>query len=123
MPYVLTYLFGEIGALYFKKMIYIALITTYFLALGGMMVSFSIAFFYFYDQVQNVLNMISSGSISSSVPKFLGLLNCIGFTQAFNDTKSVWLSGITFIMSRIMFSYAFRVYHMFLILLQPLLTK
>lgn len=123
MPLVLSYLFGEIGVMYFKKAIYIALITAYFLAIIGIWGSLVVAFFYVLDQVQVLLNLISTGTGSTSVDKFFGLLNCMGLISAFNDTKGLWLSGLTFVFARILASKTILAYRLYLDALKPLLTK
>ena len=90
--------------------------------------SFAIAFIYFINHVQILLDMVTSfGSSSSSgsniLCKFIGVLEILGFYDAFYDSKSVWLSGLTFIAGRILMIQTISAYLSLIALLKPLLTK
>ena len=123
MPLLFAAFVGEAFFGFIKKGIYIALITAFLIAVVGMWGSFTVMFFYFFDIMQTFLNSIG-GSTSSNptINSFYGLLQCIGLLDAFNDTKSVWLSSIGFLFSRILFGMTIRAYSLFMSALTPLLT-
>ena len=126
MPYILAWLVGDIAFSFVKKGVYIALITAFLIAVIGMWGSFVVMFFYFFNIMQDFLNALGGSGLGGSgvyVSKFFGLLNCIGFIDAFNNTKAVWLSSITFLFSRILFGMTIRAYSLFLSALTPLLTR
>ena len=111
------------GGALIKKIIHITLVVTAVLSIVAMWASFVIAFIYFYNAVDDFIVLLGgSSNVTSSVSKFYGLLNCIGVLDAFNNTKSVWVSGLTFIFSRILFIQTIRAYSVFLSLIRPLIA-
>jgi hypothetical protein len=122
MGKILTWLAKKIGkelvidlAIYFVIGLYIASIVT-----AG--VSIYNAFMYFFTHMQDFIDLVSGNSsgVSSSVSKLFGLLNCIGFVDAFNGTKAVWLSGITFLFSAILFKTTHKIFNSLLNMLAVL---
>jgi len=100
-----------------------ALYVTAVLAVYGSLV---VAFFYFYDLVQTFLNMASGGGLNSGlayIDYMYGLLDCIGITSAFNDTKSLIIGGIVFIFGRIAGQASIIGYKSLLIAITPMISK
>lgn len=123
MDKVLGFFLDKIGLGFILKFIYYGLLVMYYTAIIGMWISFVVAFSYFFNQVQATLDMINLGSSNETVSKFYGLLHCIGFLDALNDSKSVWLSGLAFIFSRILYTVSISTYTLFMRSLTPLLGK
>lgn len=112
------FLFG-----FLKNAIYYAILTIFAVGVFAGYSSLVVSFFYFYELIQALLDMLSSTGGSATVEQFFGLLNCIGFTPAFNETKVVWLSGLTFIVSRIAIIYTLKAYESLLNAIAPLINK
>jgi hypothetical protein len=128
MNKIIAYIFGEFATVYLKKLIYIALITSAIIAILAMWGSFVVAFFFVIDNTQNLINIITSGSVGGGAPsdilcKLIGILNILGFYEAIDNTKGIWLSGLTFIAGRLLFNQTIKAYLSLLSLLQPLLTR
>ena len=121
MGYVLSLIVGKLSSAFLKKVIYITLMTVFYVSMVAMWSSFAIAFFYFLEKIQFLLSMLSYSGSDTTVLKFFGLLHCIGIIDAFNETKSVWLSGITFIVARIMYIQTTKAYAVMLSALGTLL--
>ena len=64
------------------------------------------------------INNYGSGDLLS---KFFGLLSCMGFTQALNDTKAMIASSLVFLLARIVFAQMIYAWFIVLRVISPLL--
>ena len=123
MSKVLGYIIGKFGLDFLLRAIYLGLLGLYYFAIVAMWGSFVVAFSYFFNEVQSTLDMITLGSSDSTVSHFYGLLSCVGFIDALNNTKPIWLSGLAFIFSRVMYSGTINAYTLLLRSITPLLGR
>lgn len=105
---------------YARKYAYALSLTFFITVITSMMVSFVASFFIFYNLINNFLIHLGSSASGSLVDKMFGLMSCIGFTQAFNDTKSLLISGALFLLWRIVFSQIIRAYYLIIQAVKPL---
>lgn len=119
LPYVV-----ELALKYIRKIAYLLLLVSFWLAITTMWASFVTAFSYFYNKTQDVLNMISSGGSGSSdlLDKMFGFLHCIGVLDAFRDSEPVILSAITFLFGRILFNVTLKSWQFFIDSVKPLVN-
>jgi len=116
---------AELIVLYSRKFAYALLLASFWVAIAGMWTSFVTAFGYFYDKINLFLNLYMSGSGGTSdslISKMFGVLHCIGFVDAFNNTKAVFISAITFLLARILFTVTLSSYKYYINSIKPLVT-
>ena len=106
MGQIIGYLIGKFGYDFLKKLVIWAYMFTYYGLLITMWASFFAGFFYFYDLLQTFLNNITGSGVAvdSVMSKVYGIMNCIGLTSAFNDSKLIIISGLSFLVSRIAYA-------------------
>ena len=124
MPVINLAYVAELILVYIRKIAYALLLASFYLAILTMWTSFVTAFLYFYDVISLALETFGgngSGSSASLVQKMYGILNCIGFIDAFNSTKSVIVSSIMFLLGRILFSVTLTASRYFLDGIKPLI--
>jgi hypothetical protein len=111
MGKIISYLIGNIGFGWLIKGAYFGLVAVYVTAVLAIFASLVVAFFYFYDLIQSLLTYISGSNITgTNLDYFFGLLNCIGFTSALNDSSSILIGGVIFILARIAAQIAITTY-------------
>ena len=122
MFHVLAFFVGAKYLTLIAKIFYIGVAISFLVAIGLMWGGFVTMFFYFYGIADTLIINVFSSSNSDYVNYVFGFLNCIGFVDAFNNTKEVWLSSLSFLAGRIMFSQSINLYKMYLHMITPLLT-
>jgi len=84
------------------------------------------AFLYFYNLIQTTLNTISGGAVTggagSLLAKFFGLLNCIGFTDAYSATSPAINASLIFLLSSILYKVTIVSYGYYIRNIQPLIN-
>jgi hypothetical protein len=124
MPTLNLAYIAELVFKYVRKIAYLLLLSSFWLAISTMWASFVTAFLYFYNKTQDVLNMIgTSGSgYSDLLDKMFGFLHCIGVLDAFRDSEPVILSAITFLFARILFNVTLKSWRYFIDSVKPLVN-
>lgn len=85
------------------SVVYYALALAYFLSMVAMVSAFFIGLDFFINQIRTFLLTITTFSGGGDVlDKFMGALNCVGVTQAFNDTIPAVSSALVFLLSRVL---------------------
>lgn len=125
MPTLNLAYIAELILKYARKFAYGLFLASFWLAIAGMWTSFVTAFLFFYDKLNIFLNTVSSGGAGASsdyISMMFGVLNCIGFISAYNDTKAVFISAITFLFARILFSVTLKAYYYYIDSAKPLVN-
>jgi hypothetical protein len=106
MGAIITYLVKKFGFDVIKQFIIWSYMFTYYGLLLLMWSTFFAAIFYFYDLLQSFMDKLTGVGVSpdTAMAKVFGIMNCIGLTSAFNDTKFIIISGLTFLVSRIAYA-------------------
>ena len=125
MDFIVSFLVSKIGFGLIIRGIYYSIIGIYILAVLSMFSSLVLAFFYFYDLIQSTISMINGGSFSGSynLDYFFTVLNCSGFTPAFNDSSAIMIGGILFLLGRMAMVAAIVTYINLLRAITPLLGR
>lgn len=104
MTKIITY----IGVWLIKKAgwttVYYILAGIYFASIVTAILAFFVALDFFITQIQTFLSLLSGSGLSGGgvLNKFFAVLSCIGFTSALNDVMPAILSGIAFLLARIL---------------------
>ncbi|EQB39630.1 hypothetical protein M947_06450 [Sulfurimonas hongkongensis] len=115
LPYVV-----ELILKYARKYAYALAIVFFLTLITALMGSFVTAFFVFYNLINTFIAHLSSSSNGDFVSKMFGLMSCIGFIQAFNSVKSIFISAVLFLLWRIVFAQFLRVYYLIIQAVKPL---
>jgi len=107
---------------YFKKAVYIGLISSTIISIATMYGAFIVAFVKVFNLINDIFSLLSNSS-GGALCQLFGLLNCMGFSSAFNDTKSIWLSAIAFLLGRILYVNTFRLWQYVTSLVSPVLLS
>jgi len=106
MPTLNLAYIAELALRYLRKFAYLAFLIPFYIAVTAMWSAAVTAFLYYYHHIQTLLNTISQGPSGGSgdlLDKFFGLLNCIGFTDAYVDSSAAIVSGLIFLLGAILF--------------------
>lgn len=120
MPILDLAFIAETALKYARKFLYAALLVAFFSILVSIIAGFVVAFTSFYGLINSFIASISSGT--GDVSKFFGLLNCVGFVSAFNDTKVLLFSAVLFLLFRILFAQVIVLYKYVLNAISPLVN-
>lgn len=115
----LAYIF-ELSLRYARKYLYSIAMGAFFVLLVSMFVSFVAAFVIFYNLVSSFLSFSSTTS-GDMMSKVYGLLSCIGFTTALNDSKITLISSVMFLLWRILYAQVVSLYFTVLRIIAPLI--
>lgn len=103
MGKIISYILSWLAKKGLWSFVYYGLATTYFFSMVAMITAFFVALDFFISKIKVFLATLSTYSGGGEiVSKFFGLLNCIGFTSALSDTSPVIVSGIVFLLARIL---------------------
>ncbi|MFK5882365.1 MAG: hypothetical protein QM482_09145 [Sulfurospirillum sp.] len=108
MTKILTFLAGFIGVKGLKILILSAYYTSVLSFYGFLLTSL----YSFYNLVHTLINSVNNISVSDPsniLPKFWGLLHCMGFTDAFLSSLPFIVSALLFLFSKILWVYAMQV--------------
>jgi len=124
MPTINLAYIAELVFKYARMAAYAFFLSSFWLAVFTMWSSFVTAFLFFYDKVNVLLNSSSGAGVAHSdyISMMFGVLNCIGFTAAYNETKPVFISAITFLLARILFSVTLKSYNYVINSIKPLVS-
>jgi len=120
MPTINLAYVAELILKYARKYAYFLAVFFFYTILASAMASFVASFVIFYDLANSFINLLANGSSNDLVNKFYGLLTCIGFTQALNDTKSLLISAFLFMLFRIVFASFLKYYYLAISVSKPL---
>jgi len=125
MQFIISWFIKKISFSALYAIVYYVLLAIVVAVILAMWAGFFAGIFYFYDLIQSFLNLITGSGISGSdlLSKFYSLLGHIGFTSAFNDTKTIFISAISFLLGRILFTVTINTYMLFMRLISPLLSN
>lgn len=119
MPVInLAYVF-ELALKYARKYAYSIAVISFYSIIFAMFASFVVSFIAFYNLINTFL-AFSASSSGELISKVYGLLSCIGFTSALNYTKSLLISGVLFLLWRIVYAQVVSVYFQVLRIIAPL---
>lgn len=104
-----------------KQVAYGLVLAFFFGVVIAMFIAFVNAFFVFYNALDVFIANINNSGNGDTLSKFFGLLSCIGFTQALNDTKSIVASALVFLLARIVFAQVIYAYFIVLRVISPLI--
>lgn len=104
-----------------KQVAYGLVLATFFIIIAAMFVAFVKAFFIFYDAIDSFITNINNYGSGDLLSKFFGLLSCMGFSQALNDTKAMIASSLVFLLARIVFAQMIYAWFIVLRVISPLL--
>lgn len=125
MPTINLAYIAELLVKYLRKGAYFLLLASFWSAITLMWTSFVTAFFYFYEKIQIVIDMMSGGGNGAGadlVQMMFGVLNCIGFLDAFTYSKPALVSAVTFLLGRILFNVSLSATRYFLDSIKPLVN-
>lgn len=125
MPTLNLAYIAELVVRYLRKGAYLLLLSSFFVAIVGMWTSFATAFLYIYNVINELFVFVSLGGSSSGsslVEKMFGILNCIGFLNAYENAKPVFISSLLFLFGRILFNVTLKSYRYFLDSIKPLIN-
>ena len=125
MPTLNLAYIAELIVKYLRKGAYFLLLASFWASISLMWTSFVTAFFYFYEKIQIVIDMMGgsgSGASADLVQMMFGVLNCIGFIDAFTYSKPALISAITFLLGRILFNVTLSATRHFLDSIKPLVN-
>lgn len=120
MPILDLAFIAETALKYARKLLYAIILLAFIGILISVISGFVIAFTSFYNLINSFTASISSGT--GDVSKFFGLLNCVGFVPAFNDTKVLLFSAVLFLLFRILFAQVIVLYKYVLNAISPLVN-
>ena len=126
MGKIVTWLLKKIGFDFAINAIYIGVMIIYGTAILAIYASLVVAFFYLYDLIQSFIALIgNSGSIASSpvLDYMYTMMNCLGLTDALNDSKSILIGGVVFIMARLAGEISVKAYRNLMDAVAPLLKS
>lgn len=103
-----------------KQVAYGLSLAFFFSLIIAMFVAFVSSFFTFYNAIDSFISNVNNSGNGDLLSKFFGLLSCIGFTSALNDTKSIVSSAIVFLLARIVFAQVIYAYFIVLRVIAPL---
>ncbi|MDD2790037.1 MAG: hypothetical protein PHU40_05155 [Sulfurimonas sp.] len=122
MPTINLAYVAELILRYARKYAYGIAIIFFITILLAMMASFVTSFILFYNLITHMIEFQNSASFGGTVCQLYGLLSCIGFIQAFDDTKSLIISGVLFLLWRIVFAHFLRAYYLVIQAVRPLVS-
>ncbi|MDY0123870.1 hypothetical protein [Sulfurimonas sp.] len=108
---------------FIKKAAYGSVVFTFLGIVIAGFVTFVATFFVFYNLLDDSITRIMVYGSGDLLSKFFGLLNCIGFTSAFNDTKGYLFGGLVFLLLRIVSAQVIRSYYILLRVISPLVQS
>ena len=111
----------EIIFSWLRKALYASALVTFFSIIAFTVTGFVATMLLVFGYVQDFLTMAMCGN--SGVSAVFGMLNCIGFTQAFNDYKTYIIASIVFYFVRILLAQIISLYFKVFMALQPLVLK
>lgn len=108
---------------FIKKAAYGVVLGTFLGIVIAGFITFVATFFVFYDLLDSFITKIMTYDSGDLLSKFFGLLNCIGFTSAFNDSKGYIFGGLVFLLLRIVSAQVIRSYFILLRVIAPLVQS
>lgn len=120
MPVINLAYVAELILKYARKYLYALVVVFFFTTVAAMIASFVVAFFAFYDLTSNFLSLTSGTGGGGLISKVYGLLSCMGFTSALNDTKALLISALLFLFWRILYAQVLSAYFVILRVIEPL---
>lgn len=108
---------------FIKKAAYGLVVFTFLGIVTAGFVTFVTSFFVFYGVLDTFITKIMTYDSGDLLSKFFGLLNCIGFTSAFNETKGYIFGGLVFLLLRIVSAQVIRAYYILLRVISPLVQS
>lgn len=120
MPTINLAYVAELILKYARKYLYALVIVFFFTTILAMIASFVVAFNAFHTLATNFLSMSAGFGSGDLVSKVYGLLSCMGFTSALNDTKSFLISALLFLFWRILYAQILSAYYLVLRVIEPL---
>jgi len=120
MPTINLAYVAELILKYARKYAYFLAVFFFYTILASALASFVASFFIFYDLINTFINHFSSTSTDPTILKMFGLMDCLGLIQAFNDTKSLLISSVLFLLFRIGFASFLKYYYLAISVAKPL---
>jgi len=129
MNKILGFIFGDLVTGWVIKGIYIAIIGLFYGLIISSVVFVIGALITTYDLTTSVLAFIESYSANASssnsdmMGAFFQLMSCIGIIDAFNATKLMFFSSVTFLLIRLLYLQIISILLIFHRFMTPLISK
>lgn len=121
MPTLNLAYIAELALKYARKYLYAIKFWAFVTVVVIFLSSFIFTFVQAYNLTQQIMNTAAAGNGGELVSKMFGLMNCMGLTAAFNDTKVLLIAAFSFLFLKILFAQVISIYYKLLRTVSPLI--